>query len=104
MVGSNNPPDHVKVTSKDEFANETMITLIIMTSEAIRFEDLQKCFNAVLDGHDTGLLWNNHVSELVRNWNQFFGRAIPVTCQMLQDLNDQQDPDKKLREYFGGFF
>ena len=102
MVGSNNLPDHLKVTSKDEFANETMITLIVMTSEAIRFEDLQKCFNEVLNGHGMGLMWNNHVEELVKNWSQFFGRAIPVTCQMLQELEEGVADD--LKNYFDTFY
>ena len=101
MMGSDNLPTHVMVTCKDEFAGETMITLIAMTSEAIRFEDLQECFNEVLKGHDTGLLWNNHVEELVKNWDNFFGRAIPVTCQMLQELEEGVADD--LKNYFGTF-
>ena len=89
------------VTCKDEFADVTMITLIAMTSEAIRFEDLQQCFNEVLNGHGMGLMWNNHVEELVKNWDQFFGKAIPVTCQMLQELDEGVADD--LKNYFGTF-
>ena len=105
LMASYNLQEFITVKSKDDFVDETMITLIVMTSEAIRFEDLQKCFNAVLNGENqTGLLWNNYVSELVRNWSQFFDRTIPVTTEMVQDLTDEQDPDQKLREYFGGFY
>ena len=99
-MASWNVQEYITVKSIGDFARETMITLIVMTSEAIRFEDLQNCFNVVLNGHDTGLLWNNFVSELVRNWNQFFGRAIPVTCEMLQE-NGQAEED--LKTYFRTF-
>ena len=101
LMKADNLPHFVTATSMDEFAGETMITLIAMTSEAIRFEDLQKCFNEVLNGHGMGLMWNNHVEELVKNWDQFFGRAIPVTCQMLQELDEGVADD--LKNYFGTF-
>ena len=77
-----------------------MITLIVMTSEAIRFEDIQKCFNEVLDGHGMGLLWKPFIKELVQNWNQFFNREIPVTCEMVQE-SERLDQDTK--DYFGTF-
>ena len=100
---SDNVPGFILVKEIGDFTDEAMITLVVMTSEAIRFQDIQNCFNAVLEGHEMGLLWNNYVEELVKNWSQFFDQEIPVTPEMVQGLTDEQDPERKLRDYFGTF-
>ena len=100
-MGSWNLLEHITVKSLDEFVNEAMITLLVMTAEAIRFEDLQKCVDEVLKGHEMGLLWNNCVEKLVKNWSQFFDKTMPVTCQMLQELEEGVADD--LKNYFGTF-
>ena len=97
---------NIIVNDLEDFVGEKIVTLFVMTAEAIRFQDVQNCINAVLEGghDDPGLLWNGYLEELVKNWSQFFDRAIPVTCEMLQDLDDGVDKEvSKLKNYFGTF-
>ena len=102
IITTLNLQENIRVNSEADFVGDKMITLIVMTSEAIRFQDLQNCVNAVLNGYGSGLKWHNKVSKLVKNWDNHFGRKIPVTCQMVQDLTDEQDRDG-IRNYFRKF-
>ena len=47
-ISAENLTTLINVKSEEEFDEEKMITLLVMTSEAIRFDDVRVCVNAVI--------------------------------------------------------
>ena len=93
----------VKVNEKADFLDETMIVLTIMTSEAIRFEEVQTCFSTVLGGKE-GFSLMKFLEPLLYNFGDVFGIEIPELTDFVSQLVQDSDPVSTIWSWFGSLF
>ena len=73
-----------------------VITLVLMITEAIRFEVVQEDVFINLTNWLSGIRFNGLIDKLVKNWDNYFNKKYGVT---LDDIKESSIEDE-VKEYY----